>query len=757
MNRLIGMKKKMAVWFLGLAIVAAPVQASAYSGFGTKQSEAKDELASGVSLIRQHYVNNGVERAVQVLDVSYRNESVDLELYHLSPLGRLMSTTQHALENTSEGHYVVGAVNASFYNMANGKLANMFVKNNEIIHYGILSEDANGPVNAPFAFGVNRNGALTIADYEPVIRFVHNGKSFPLANVNGQRGLREAVLYTGGYENKSTGASEFVTDIVVTNTSKSAKKFSFGDQITGTVSEIRRLGEGANAGIPEDGFVISANGGPLSEALASVSIGDEITASAQINDAWKDAEFMMATGPTLLRNGQVSISMGDKATFSTARQPRSAVGMSSDGTKLYLVTIDGRQAGYSQGATLRELAEYMRSIGAHHAINLDGGGSTTMVARLPYFEQAFVVNRPSDTRERSVPTTLQIISNEAPKKVTEPVLVIDALDQVTGWNAASARAEAKVSLTGAYEPVRAGSHGLKLTYDYTKGESGIAAAYAKPASAIPLKGRPLEVGMWAFGDGNEHWLRGTVVDGAGTKHTINFTEENKFNWAGWRYVRAAIPANAVQPLRLEQVYIAQANAGKQGKGAVYFDQIEAIYQSSYEVERFKDVPANHWGREAILNLNDRNIINGMNDGSFSPNEPISREQTAIMIQRALNLSKGDHNPVIKDVPANSFYYDAIAAVDKAGIMNGKTANSFNPKDTLTRAEMAMILKRAYKIAGKSASPFKDVPASHWAFEAIDALKANDLSKGQPDGGYGPALPTTRAEFSVFLDRASQLN
>src|SRR5699024_4692515 len=124
------------------------------------------------------------------------------------------------------------------------------------------------------------------------------------------------------------------------------------------------------------------------------------------------------------------------------------------------------------------------------------------------------------------------------------------------------------------DPVRVGDKAVKLTYDYTKGESGTAAAYVKGKNVIPLKGRPLELGMWAYGDGREHWLRATLIDGAGEKHTVSFTEENRFDWTGWRYVRAQLPTDAPQPLRLEHVYVAQTNDAKKGKGKVYFDQLE---------------------------------------------------------------------------------------------------------------------------------------------------------------------------------------
>jgi exopolysaccharide biosynthesis protein len=61
------------------------------------------------------------------------------------------------------------------------------------------------------------------------------------------------------------------------------------------------------------------------------------------------------------------------------RHPRTAIGMSFNGRWLYLVVIDGRQPLYSEGATLQELAEILADLGAQYAMNLDGGGSSTMV------------------------------------------------------------------------------------------------------------------------------------------------------------------------------------------------------------------------------------------------------------------------------------------------------------------------------------------------------------------------------------------
>lgn len=83
-------------------------------------------------------------------------------------------------------------------------------------------------------------------------------------------------------------------------------------------------------------------------------------------------------GRTILDGGRV-MERGDD--FATIRHPRTLVGLSKDYGTLYLVTIDGRQPGYSTGASLAEAAAIMFHLGATMALNVDGGGSTTMIIR----------------------------------------------------------------------------------------------------------------------------------------------------------------------------------------------------------------------------------------------------------------------------------------------------------------------------------------------------------------------------------------
>lgn len=97
--------------------------------------------------------------------------------------------------------------------------------------------------------------------------------------------------------------------------------------------------------------------------------------------------------------------------FATNRNPRTVVGLDRTGTRMTLMVVDGRQPKLSIGMTLHELSDEMIRLGCDSAINLDGGGSTTLVYRDPATHQPKVVNSPSDTKERSVADALGITVN----------------------------------------------------------------------------------------------------------------------------------------------------------------------------------------------------------------------------------------------------------------------------------------------------------------------------------------------------------
>lgn len=167
--------------------------------------------------------------------------------------------------------------------------------------------------------------------------------------------------------------------------------------------KVTAVTEGAGSGaIPEDAIILVGRE-KGAEALSALSVGDEVSVEyAPKTDI--DVSFAVGGNIKLIENGEVISNLDD-----TTSAPRTAVGFSEDRKTMILAAIDGRQTD-SRGMTFKELAQLMKEYGAHYALNLDGGGSTTMVARKPGTNDVNAVNQPSDGFERSVPNGIGIFA-----------------------------------------------------------------------------------------------------------------------------------------------------------------------------------------------------------------------------------------------------------------------------------------------------------------------------------------------------------
>ena len=167
---------------------------------------------------------------------------------------------------------------------------------------------------------------------------------------------------------------------------------------------------------------------------------------------------------------------------------------------------------------------------------------------------------------------------------------------------------------------------------------------------------------------------------------------------------------------------------------------------------FKDVPASHPYFKEISYLVENKYITGYGDGTFRPEQTLSRAHGAVIISRALKLDTSKiKDPGFKDVNASHTYYKEIAAIQNAGIMDGSNGN-FNPEGKLTRAQMAKIITNSFKLEGVSSIQFKDVPKSNWAYEYVQALAANNITTGYGGGLFKPNESISRVHFGLFLYR-----
>jgi hypothetical protein len=174
----------------------------------------------------------------------------------------------------------------------------------------------------------------------------------------------------------------------------------------GAVTAVRPRG----GAIPPGGSVLAGTGDAADWLGAHARVGARLRVSTQVRTERGPVRGGLSVvngGPRLLRDGRVDITAeaegfdhpGDPGffyAFALRRNPRTLAGVTRDG-RLLLVAVDGRAPGYSAGLSFTEGAAVMRALGARDAVNLDGGGSTTMTIR------GNLVTRPSDaTGERPV-------------------------------------------------------------------------------------------------------------------------------------------------------------------------------------------------------------------------------------------------------------------------------------------------------------------------------------------------------------------
>src|SRR5690606_16715787 len=118
------------------------------------------------------------------------------------------------------------------------------------------------------------------------------------------------------------------------------------------------------------------------------------------------------------------------------------------------------------------------------------------------------------------------------------------------------------------------------------------------------------------------------------------------------------------------------------------------------------------------------------DGSFRPDETISRQHVAHLLDKALALEAKTVAVILyKDVPTNHPYSNAILKVSQAGIFSGDVNGNFNPNAPITRVQMAKVLDLAFELNIKSFSHYRDVGKNNWGFLHIQSLNSNGITVG----------------------------
>lgn len=183
------------------------------------------------------------------------------------------------------------------------------------------------------------------------------------------------------------------------------------------ITYISQKGETVN--VPENGYLIVMNGAWFDERVDLFSVNQaaefRVNASLDLNNM----KMCISGGAKILDNGQQSEYPGALVS-PNSRQPRTAIGITEDKKNLILMVVDGRT--HSIGATQDELADLLLEYGAYEAMNFDGGGSSTMVAKTTNDEWLTIKNTLSDGAQRKIINGLGVFNNSTAGQINQLVI-----------------------------------------------------------------------------------------------------------------------------------------------------------------------------------------------------------------------------------------------------------------------------------------------------------------------------------------------
>ncbi|HHW08591.1 MAG TPA: S-layer homology domain-containing protein [Firmicutes bacterium] len=177
------------------------------------------------------------------------------------------------------------------------------------------------------------------------------------------------------------------------------------------------------------------------------------------------------------------------------------------------------------------------------------------------------------------------------------------------------------------------------------------------------------------------------------------------------------------------------------------------------IPQLKDVSTS-WAAEHINALTAKGIIKGYPDGYFRPENTISRAEFARIVAKAFSLPKGDEQP-FSDMNGHWAAED-VAALHAAGLLEDYIQGAFQPALPISRAEVTAIIIRALKLEDVAAvqnmtsTEFTDVPSTHWAAPAIKAADRLDILPAYFEGQFKPSTAATRAEVAAIVNGALRL-
>lgn len=747
------MKRAAAVLMtLALVLTLAPTTAlAAYSeAYGQEVWLQNTQLQDGAVLSDNIYWSSYYQQLRHEYYITYSpGEDVIPAVSYGEAVCDRLTVSAAAAAREAEGYRVVGGVNGDFYSTTDGWPLGVLISQGELL-------SSSGDY---YAVGFREDGTVVMGKPAVGVTAWMGGVAVPLAAVNKPR-VEQGGITLLTYDFRSdhtTGATTAGVSVLATIVDGKA---ALGGALT---LQVEQITEGAGAVAMEESQVVltcaaTGNAERLAQ-LRSLFPGDEITVEFLAGDpAWNEVKEALGAMYLLVENGQV------QSGFEAGYAPRTAAGVTASG-ELILYTVDGRQTGYSMGASLKVLAQRMAELGCVTAVCLDGGGSTTAVASTPDSAVSRLINSPSDQAER---------------KVTNHLLLLADGERTERESHIYLTADAPVVLAG--HTVALNANVVDTSYFPMDGEVSLWATDGEIVDDVFIA--PQQSGwvtITAVADRMETSLELLVID-TPDEMTIRWGEtpvtsltlvpgdkaELNVSAAYGHLPLEVEPADLIWTLDPALGYVDDQGvlhtAYTEGAGMLTVTKGQMALEIPVTLDAdspFADTEG-HWGGAYMAALYHRGVLTGetRDDGLYAlPDRGVTRAEFAVLMLRYLGLDGEDYAAV--EVPfadmdkVDAWAANAVRAAYTLGLITGAAAGDqliFDPQGTLTRAQAMTILGRLEMEPVAPADLSQFVDAGEIPSYAVPYFETM-VSLGVVGGSYGKLNPNatmTRAEISKVL-------
>ncbi|WP_417018700.1 phosphodiester glycosidase family protein [Anaerotignum sp.] len=389
-KRFYGIKRLLAAFVAATLTFTAAGVTTVFAAQTVYENKTQETITRGVTYEKNSRMTTDGIQDIYVLTIDLTESTLELKEVESKTEYGLKETVQKML--TDNG--AIAGVNSDFFGMAGSYSAGFgpVVRDGELISAGT---SINKDKNQYGTYVKDKNGDSIFTYFKTTVKFSNSAKTVDLASINKVTSMVFPIYFDRQAATSTADLDKRFDNLV---------KFVVQDN---TITYISQKGETVN--VPENGYLIVMSGDYYTNAASVFKVGDPVTLQVSSTIDFDQIDTAFGGGGLLLLNGQEAPATDIVA---AGRQPRTAFGVSQDGTKAIMMVVDGR--GDSIGATHSEMAALMKEYGAYEALHLDGGGSSTMVVKTIDDTAPQLQNTPSDGAQRKVIASVGVFQT-APK------------------------------------------------------------------------------------------------------------------------------------------------------------------------------------------------------------------------------------------------------------------------------------------------------------------------------------------------------